>query len=126
MALFLAALFGLFLCLTGLVFIISPAGAVAAFGIDPSHMADLPLAPAVGVRQIALGLAVFLLALRRQSSSCGSVLLIASLVPLADFMIAGQAFGYTSAVHHLVTVPMSLVLGLILAQPLAAAKKEGF
>ena len=126
MALFLAALFGLFLCLTGSVFIMSPAGAVAAFGIDPSHMADLPLAPAVGVRQLALGLIVVILTLRRKSVACGTVLLIMSLVPIADFIIAGKAFGYTSAVHHLVTVPMSLVLGLVLAQPLSAKNKEGF
>lgn len=124
MALFLAALFGLFLCLTGIVFVISPAGAVAAFGIDPSHMADLPLAPAVGVRQFALGLIVFALALRRQSGACGTVLLIVSLVPVADFMIAGKAFGYTSALHHLVTVPMSLVLGVVLAQSLTTKAEK--
>ena len=122
MALFLAGLFGLFLCLTGIVFVISPAGAVAAFGIDPSHMADLPLAPALGVRELVLGLIVATLALRRQSAACGAALLIISLVPVGDFMIAAKAFGYTSAIHHLVTLPMSLILGLVLGMPVVFAR----
>ncbi len=45
MALILAGLLGVFICLTGAWFITSPFGAVQAFGIDPSHLADIALAP---------------------------------------------------------------------------------
>ena len=56
MALVLAALLGLFMSLVGVALIASPFSAVQAFGIDPSHMADIALAPGMGVRELAIGL----------------------------------------------------------------------
>ncbi len=56
MALILAGVLGVFLCLIGVALIWSPFTAVQAFGIDPSHLADIALAPGLGVRDIALGL----------------------------------------------------------------------
>jgi hypothetical protein len=58
MALILAALLGVFISLVGVWFITSPFNAVQAFGIDPSHMADIALAPGLGVRDVALGLII--------------------------------------------------------------------
>jgi|GEM_PF-6315300 len=43
-----AFILGLFLCATGALFFTRPEMAVAIFGVDGSHMADLPLAGAVG------------------------------------------------------------------------------
>jgi Domain of unknown function (DUF4267) len=116
MVLILAGILGVFLSLIGLALIVSPFNSVQAFGIDPSHMADLELAPGMGVRELALGLTVITLALMRQANALGVVLLLGSLVPLGDFAIAGKAFGYASAVRHLLTLPFSLILGIVLVR----------
>ena len=116
MALVLAGLLGAFLSLVGVALIASPFSAVQAFGIDPSHMADIGLAPGMGVRELALGLTIVALAAMRKARALGVVLLIGSIVPLGDFAIAGKALGYAAAVRHLMTLPFSLILGLILVR----------
>jgi Domain of unknown function (DUF4267) len=115
MALVLAGLLGAFLSLVGAALILSPFSAVQAFGIDPSHMADIGLAPAMGTRELAIGLAIVALAAMRKARALGVVLLAASIVPLGDFAIAGKAVGYAAAWRHLITLPLSLVLGFVLA-----------
>jgi hypothetical protein len=114
MLLVLAALLGAFFCLIGIALIASPFAAVQAFGIDPSHMADIGLAPAMGVRELAIGLAIVALASMRRAGALGAVLLVVSIVPLGDYWIAGKAMGYAAAWRHLATLPFSLILGLAL------------
>jgi hypothetical protein len=114
MALILAAVLGVFVSLVGAAIMWSPFNALQAFGIDPSHMADIGLAPGLGLRQLALGLIIVALALARQARALGTVLLIGSVIPVGDFAIAGKEFGYAGAVRHLVTLPFSLLLGLVL------------
>lgn len=116
MALTLAGLLGVFVSLVGLALIVSPFNAVQAFGIDPSHMADLELAPGLGVRQLAIGLTIIVLAFMRKAKSLGALLLIGSIIPLGDFAIAGKAFGYAASLRHLITLPFSLILGLVLVR----------
>jgi hypothetical protein len=116
MALILAGLLGAFVSLVGVALIVSPFNAVQAFGIDPSHMADLALAPGLGTRQLAIGLIIMALALGRKAAALGTVLLIGSIVPIGDFAIAGKAFGYAAAIRHLITLPFSLILGLVLVR----------
>jgi hypothetical protein len=116
MALVLAALLGAFLSVVGVALIASPFSAVQAFGIDPSHMADIALAPGMGVRELAIGLTIMVLAAMRNARVLGAVLLIASIVPVGDFAIAGKALGYAGAMRHLMTLPFSLVLGLVLVR----------
>ena len=115
MALILAALLGVFISLVGVWFITSPFNAVQAFGIDPSHMADIALAPGLGVRD-ALGPTIIGFALARKPGAAGTALLVTSMVPIGDFVIAGKAFGYAAAVRHLITLPFLLILGLILVR----------
>ena len=112
MALILAGLLGVFISLVGVWFITSPFNAVQAFGIDPSHLADIALAPGLGVRDVALGLIIIGFALARKPGAAGAALL----VPIGDFVIAGKAFGYAAAVRHLITLPFLLILGLILVR----------
>jgi hypothetical protein len=116
MALISAGLLGLFLCLIGAALIWAPFNAVQAFGIDPSHLADIALAPGLGVRDIALGLLIFGFAVARKSTAAGAALLITAIVPIGDFVIAGKAVGYAAAFRHLVAVPVLLILGLILVR----------
>ncbi len=116
MALILAGLFGLFLVATGAVFLVSPQVAVGSFGIDASHMADLPLAPAMGVRQIVFGLIFLVLALRREAAALGTALLLGAAVPVADWLMASKALGYSGAIRQLITLPVFLLLGLILVR----------
>ncbi len=116
MALILAGVLGLFLCLIGAALILSPFKAVQAFGIDPSHLADIALAPGLGVRDIALGLLILAFAAARKPASTGAALLVTAIVPLGDFAIAGKAMGYAAAAKHLIAAPFLIVLGLILVR----------
>ena len=116
MALILAGLLGVFISLVGAWFITSPFNAVQAFGVDPSHLADIALAPGLGVRDVALGLIIIGFALARKPGATGAALLITSIVPIGDFAIAGKAFGYAAAVRHLITLPFLVILGLILVR----------
>ncbi len=116
MALILAGILGVFIGLAGVWFITSPFNAVQAFGVDPSHLADIALAPGLGVRDLALGLLIVGFALARKPGATGAALLTASIVPIGDFVIAGKAFGYAAAVRHLIALPFLLILGLILVR----------
>jgi hypothetical protein len=116
MALIFAGLLGLFLCLVGAALIWAPVSAVQAFGIDPSHLADIALAPGLGVRDVALGLLILGFALARNKAAAGAALLVTAIVPIGDFAIAGKAVGYAAAVRHLIAVPFLVVLGLVLVR----------
>jgi hypothetical protein len=116
MALILAGVLGAFLCLIGAALILSPFNAVQAFGIDPSHLADIALAPGLGVRDIALGLLILGFALARKPGAAGAALLITAIVPIGDFVIAGKAVGYAAAIRHLIAVPFLIVPGLVLVR----------
>jgi len=116
MALILAGLLGVFISLVGVWFITSPFNAVQAFGVDPSHLADIALAPGLGVRDLALGLLIIVLALARKPGATGAALLITSIVPIGDFVTAGKAFGYAASVRHLITLPFLVILGLVLVR----------
>jgi Domain of unknown function (DUF4267) len=114
MALVLAGLFGVFLAAMGSVFLLSPQAAVAAFGVDPSHMADLGLAPAIGIRQMVYGVTLAALAIARKRSALAIVLLLGALVPLGDYFAASKALGHTQAIRQLIAVPVFLILGFTL------------
>jgi uncharacterized protein DUF4267 len=86
------------------------------FGVDPSHLADIALAPGLGIRDLALGLIIIGFALARKPAATGTALLITSIVPIGDYAIAGKAFGYAAAVRHLITLPFLIILGLILVR----------
>ena len=116
MALILAGLLGLFIAAAGGWFITSPYQAVQTFGVDPTHLADIALAPGLGVRDVALGLIIFALALARKPGAAGTALLLTSIVPIGDFAIAGKAVGYAAAIKHLITLPFLLILGLVLVR----------
>jgi hypothetical protein len=116
MALIFAGLLGVFLCLIGAALIWAPANAVQAFGIDPSHLADIALAPGLGVRDIALGLLILGFAVARNGAAAGAALLITAIVPIGDFVIAGKAVGYAAAIRHLIAVPFLIVPGLMLVR----------
>jgi hypothetical protein len=94
-------------------FITSPFNAVQAFGVDPSHLADIALAPGLGVRDVALGLIIIGFALARKPGATGTALLITSIVPIGDFVIAGKA---PAAVRHLIALPFLVILGLVLVR----------
>ena len=116
MALILAGVLGAFIGLVGVWYITSPFNAVQTFGVDPSHLADIALAPGLGVRDLALGLIIIGFALARKPGATGVALLISSIVPIGDYAIAAKAFGYAAAVRHLITLPFLFILGLILVR----------
>jgi len=54
--------------------------------------------------------------LLRKARALGVVLLITSIVPLGDFAIAGKIMGYAAAIRHLIVLPFTLLLGLVLVR----------
>ena len=116
MALILAGVLGVFISLVGVWFITSPFNAVQAFGVDPSHLADIALAPGIGVRDVALGLIIIGFAMARKPGAAGTALLITSVVPIGDYAVAAKAFGYAAAVRHLIALPFLVILGLVLVR----------
>lgn len=116
MALILAGLLGLFIAAAGGWFIASPYVAVQTFGVDPTHLADIALAPGLGVRDVALGLIILALALARKPGATGMALLIGAIAPIGDYAIAAKAVGYAAAVKHLITLPFLVILGLVLVR----------
>ena len=116
MALILAGLLGVFVSLVGIWLITSPFNAVQAFGVDPSHLADIALAPGLGIRDLALGLIIIAFALARKPGATGTALLVTTIVPIGDYVIAAKAFGYAAAVRHLIALPFLIVLGLVLVR----------
>ena len=115
MALILAGLLGVFISLVGVWFITSPFKRAGVRG-RPSHLADIALAPGIGVRDLALGLIIIGFALARKPGAAGTALLITSVVPIGDYAVAAKAFGYAAAVRHLITLPFLVILGLVLVR----------
>ena len=70
----------------------------------------------LGVRDVALGLIIIGFALARKPGATGAALLITSIVPIGDFVIAGKAFGYAAAARHLIALPFLVILGLVLVR----------
>ena len=69
-----------------------------------------------GCRDVALGLIIIGFALARKPGATGAALLITSIVPIGDFVIAGKALGYAAAARHLIALPFLVILGLVLVR----------
>jgi len=92
----LCVLVGLFLLMSGVLVLFVRPAAEALFDLHGGNsISGNPLASAVGIRQLAIG----------------SMIILLALVPLADFLSFSGQIGVVSALRHGGTVPLVAGLG---------------
>jgi hypothetical protein len=102
---------GGFLAVSGSLFLVAPRTGLALFGLTAG---DEELLPAVGVRQLAFGLVILLLALLREVRALSVVLLVGAAVPAVDGLVVWRAVGSGASMRHLAAVPVCAALGVAL------------
>lgn len=98
----------------GLLLMVDPRAGERAFGKEPDGGDDHTFHRAAGVRQAYLGVLIVLLAIMGERRALGVLLLTASVVPAADFLLALGApdGGFARAFRHVPSVPLVLGLGV--------------
>lgn len=98
----------------GLLLLFDPRAGKRAFGKDPGEEDDHTFHRATGIRQAYIGALIILLALVRERRALGALLVTASVVPAADFLLALKApdGGLGKALRHAPSVPLIVALGL--------------
>ena len=117
---FLSLFPGVFLVVSGALLLFAHAAADVVFGLQGENaLQNSPLVAAMGIRQLAIGCMIVLLALLRQSKALGLVMLVGAIVPLTDFVVFAPMIGWVSSLRHAAPVPVILGLGIYLlsAQP---------
>ena len=91
-----------------------PKAGKRAFGKDPGEEDDHTFHRATSIRQAYIGALIILLALVREQRALGALLVTASVVPAADFLLALKApdGGFGKALRHAPSVPLVVALGL--------------
>lgn len=106
---------GVFLVVSGSMLLLASKSAEVLFDLQNL---DGTLALAMGIRQLAMGSIIVMLALTRQVKALGLVMVIGAIVPMSDFFIFSPIIGWESALRHLAAVPIILGLGFYLLHPL--------
>lgn len=117
---FLCLLLGLFLIVSGILLLFFPILAQILYDIPNIDVLKEPIAHAMGIRQLSLGLITIVLVLTKQIKTLAYVTLIIAIVPLADFIIFTPLSGMLSSLRHFSSVPFIIGIGLYL---LAQSKK---
>ena len=103
---------GIFLIVSGLMILIFPNSASQLFNIKNIDTLIEPMALAMGIRQLSIGLMITLLVLSNQLKALGLIMLIGAIVPLTDFFIFSPLIGWISALRHAAPVPLIFGLGI--------------
>ncbi|WP_018343193.1 DUF4267 domain-containing protein [Cytophaga aurantiaca] len=106
---------GIFLIVSGSMLLLTAEAAQVIFDLQDL---DSTLALAMGIRQLAMGVIIVMLALTRQLKALGLVMIIGAIVPITDFFIFSPIIGWVSALRHALAVPVILGLGFYLLHPL--------
>ncbi|RFM29740.1 DUF4267 domain-containing protein [Deminuibacter soli] len=114
---------GALLVFIGARFLLLPRVAELAFGIDVNTGSNFSFHYIKGIRDLSVGIAILALLFARNWQGLGIVLLVASLVPVADFLIVLNTPGHLTArlYPHATAVVLGLVLG---AYYLYAGKRQ--
>jgi len=104
---------GALLIFIGARFLLSPAVAEQAFGIQTVTGNDFSFHYIKGIRDLSVGIAILAMLLTNTQRGLAILLLTASLVPVADFLIVLNAPGHlTSHLYpHLTAIVLGLALG---------------
>ena len=104
---------GLLLVTFGTLLIARPPIGPDLFGFGGGED-GIALMPAIGMREIAFGSALLLLAWRGEQRTLGYMLLVSGIVPIADAIMAWRASGPEKAILHLVAIPVCFLLAIAL------------
>ncbi|PSL23048.1 DUF4267 domain-containing protein [Chitinophaga ginsengisoli] len=104
---------GALLIFIGARFLLLPDVAEHAFGIQTVTGNDFAFHYIKGIRDLSAGMAILALLLTRTQRGLAILLLTASLVPVADFLIVLHAPGHLTAqlYPHVTAIVLGLVLG---------------
>ncbi len=91
-----------------------PNAAATLFDITEIDLLKEPMALAMGIRQLSIGLMITMLAISNQIRALGIVMLIGSIVPLTDFIVFSSSIGWISSLRHAAPVPLIFGLGIYL------------
>ncbi len=105
---------GIFLIASGLMVLCFPSFASTLFDIKDINVFKEPMAKAMGIRQLAIGLMIIILVLTNQIKALGLIMLIGALVPFSDFLIFSSSIGWVSSLRHAGPVPLIFGLGIYL------------
>ena len=105
---------GIFLIVSGLLILFFPNSASLLFDIKNIDTLKQPMALAMGIRQLSIGLMITVLVLSKQLKALGLIMLIGAIVPLTDFFIFSASLGWVSSLRHAAPVPLIFGLGIYL------------
>ena len=105
---------GVFLIVSGLMLLFLPAAASKLFDLQNVETLKEPMALAMEIRQLAIGLMISALALSNQTKALAYIMLIGAIVPLTDFLVFSPSIGMVSALRHAAPVPLIFGLGAYL------------
>ena len=105
---------GLFLIVSGLILLFLPVAASKLFDLHDIQILKEPMALAMGIRQLAIGLMITTLVFSNQVKALSYIMLIGAIVPLTDFLVFSPSIGIVSALRHAAPVPMIFGLGFYL------------
>jgi hypothetical protein len=118
----ISALVGLFLVVSGIALVFFKPVADLIFGTTgTASMVSDALSSEMGIRQLALGLVIFVFAVLREKKALGITMAIGWLVPLLDFVEFSRTLGVVSALRHGIPALIVLLVGSFL---LIAKRKE--
>lgn len=103
--------FGAALVACGVLFLLVPPAGLWLFGLPDG---DERLLALVGVRQVAFGLTMLLLAALRESRALAILLLAGMVVPVVDGIVVWLSTSPVAALRHLGAIPVQLAVGLTL------------
>ena len=86
------------LCAIAIVCFIAPAAAVRAYGLPLASHGDRWLVTAAGARDLAIGLLVVAALVKRERAGLRRLLLLATVVPIADAAIVASHVGLANPV----------------------------
>lgn len=111
LALALCLLPGIFLIVSGTMLLFAQESASTLYDMP---LQDSPIVLGMGIRQLAIGLMIVILAVLRETRALGFIMIIGSIVPLSDFFIFSSTIGWVSALRHAGPVPIIFGLGIYL------------
>ncbi|MCB5175030.1 DUF4267 domain-containing protein [Microvirga lenta] len=108
--------------LLGILFVFAPRAGAALFGIRPTEEAGLAYVSAIGLRDLALGLYLFVLSRISTRRAIGAILAVTVLIPIGDVVIVFLERGLESPGHLLLHGGSAFVMAASAAWLLAQAK----
>ncbi len=105
---------GIFLIVSGIFLLFLPNLAQSLFDLPNINVLKEPISLSMGVRQFSIGLTITILALAKQTKALAYVMLIGSIVPIADFIIFTPTIGMISSLRHFAPAPFIFGMGLYL------------